>query len=81
MCKDALPVAAAGGTFLFPNKKVPKEVGPGEALTAKPFGTASVALAGQPDFEPPSPGYPSRPPSVPGQESNMGSEAGWNVGR
>ena len=43
VCKDALPVAAAGGTFLFPNKKVPKEVSPGEALTAKPFGTASVA--------------------------------------
>ena len=60
-------------------KKVPKEAAPGEALTAKPFGTASVALAGQPDFEPPSPGYPSRPPSVTGQESNMGSVAVRNV--
>ena len=41
--KDALPVAAAGLTFLSLNKKVSKEVSPGEALTAKPFGTASVA--------------------------------------
>ena len=32
-----LPVAAAGGTFLSLNKKVPKEVSLGEALTAKPF--------------------------------------------
>ena len=79
VCKDALPVAAAGLTFLSLNKKVSKEVSPGEALTAKPFGTASVALAGQPDFEPPSPGYPSRPPSVTGQESNMGSVAERNV--
>ena len=43
LCKDALPVAAAGLTFLSLNKKVSKEVSPGEALTAKPFGTASVA--------------------------------------
>ena len=77
--KDALPVAAAGLTFLSLNKKVSKEVSPGEALTAKPFGTASVALAGQPDFEPPSPGYPSRPPSAAGQEANMGSVAERNV--
>ena len=32
-----VPVPAGGGTFLSPDKKVPKEAGLGEALTAKPI--------------------------------------------
>jgi len=52
-----------GVTFLWPNKKVTKEVGIGEALTVKPFGTSSIDHLFYPNFKPPSPMYPSRPPS------------------
>ena len=52
-----------GVTFLWPNKKVTKEIGIGEALTVKPFGTSSIDHLFYPNFKPPSPMYPSRPPS------------------
>ena len=44
-------------------RKEPKEVGIGEALTAKPIGAASIVRPSCLAFEPPSPMYPSRPPS------------------
>jgi len=50
-----------GGTFLWPNKKVPKEVGSGEALTVKSIGTAEHVVPHYPDFKPPSPENPFRP--------------------
>ena len=50
-----------GGTFLWPNKKVPKEVGSEEALTVKSIGTAEHVVPRYPDFKPPSPENPFRP--------------------
>ena len=47
-------------TFLQPCKKVTKEDGIGEALTAKPIGTAFIVPLFFPGFEPPSPMYPFR---------------------
>ena len=52
-----------GVHFLCPHKKRTKESGWGEALTAKPFVTASILFPFSPGFEPPSPQTPSRPPS------------------
>ena len=47
-------------TFLQPCKKVTKEDGIGEALTAKPIGIAGIVPKCFPGFEPPSPMYPFR---------------------
>ena len=52
---------AGDGTFLSPNKKVPKEVGLGEALTVKLIGTSSILLPIYPAFKPPSPKPPPGP--------------------
>ena len=51
---------SAGVTFLPPCKKVTKEDGIGEALTAKPIGTSFIIFSHFPGFEPPSPMYPFR---------------------
>jgi len=45
-------------------KKVTKEAGTGEALTAKPIGTSRINPISYLGFEPPSPVYPFRPPSI-----------------
>ena len=52
-----------GVTFLSLNKKVTKEVSIGEALTAKSIDTSPANLLLYLVFEPPSPMYPTRPPS------------------
>ena len=49
-----------GVTFLQPCKKVTKEDGIGEALTAKPIGTSFIIFPHFPGFEPPAPMYPFR---------------------
>ena len=58
-------------TFLSPNKKVTKEVGLGEALTVKPFVTASVSFLFYPVFKPSSPKTLSRPLSLAGSKSSF----------
>ena len=50
----------SGVTFLQPCKKVIKENGIGEALTAKPIEAAFIGFTHCPGFEPPSPMYPFR---------------------
>ena len=60
---------AGGGTFLSLNKKVPKEISLGEALTVKPFVTASVSYIFYLAFKPPSPKTLSRPLSAAGDKS------------
>ena len=58
---------SVGVTFLCLNKKVTKEVGIGEALTVKSIDTASILHNIYLAFKPPSPMYPTRPPSETGR--------------
>ena len=71
---------AGGGTFLSLNKKVPKEVSLGEALTVKSIVTAAISYHFYPAFKPPSPKTPTRPLSAAGYKSFLRKLSVFRVG-